>query len=196
MTEIKPVPAATVVLVRAAQEETNLEVLLLQRNSKLVFHGGHWVFPGGRLDESDYDRQLKDTLEYPAALNAAVRETREEAGVEIDQSQLIHTAHWTTPPNLPRRFSTWFFICPLFDPVSVSIDNAEILDHRWVSPRVALEDSKAKKWILPRPTMTTLSDIVDHNDLGSLISDVKRRGIRVFPKDSEYYRPIEMGYAE
>ena len=194
MVEIEPVPAATVVLVRAAQERTKLEVLLLQRNSKLAFHGGHWVFPGGRLDESDYDKRLKDTLEYPAALNAAVRETREEAGVEIKQSQLIHTAHWTTPPNLPRRFSTWFFICPLFEPVFVSIDNAEILDHRWVSPRIALEEAKAKKWTLPGPTTTTLSDIVDYNDLSSLISDIKTREIRVFPENSKYYRPIEMGY--
>ena len=196
MTEIEPVPAATVVLVRAAQEEANLEALLLQRNSKLAFHGGHWVFPGGRLDESDYDGRLKDNFEYPAALNAAVRETREEAGVEIEQSQLIHTAHWTTPPNLSRRFSTWFFICPLFEPVSVSIDNAEILDYRWVSPRVALEDANAQKWILPRPTMATLSDIVDYNDLDALISALKSGAIRVFPKDSDHYRPIEMGYTE
>ncbi len=114
MTDIEPVPAATVVLVREAEEESNLEVLLLQRNSKLVFHGGHWVFPGGRLDESDYQYPQKN-LEYPAALKAAVRETREEAGVEINEKDLIHTAHWTTPINQPRRFSTWFFICPLKD---------------------------------------------------------------------------------
>ena len=84
-----PVPAATVVLVR---EASNLEILLLQRNTKLVFHGGHWVFPGGRLDKSHYEYS-QENLEYPAALRAAVRETREEAGVDIEENDLIHTAH-------------------------------------------------------------------------------------------------------
>ena len=37
MTDMDPVPAATVVLVR---EASNLEILLLQRNTKLVFMGG------------------------------------------------------------------------------------------------------------------------------------------------------------
>ena len=190
MTDMDPVPAATVVLVR---EASNLGILLLQRNTKLVFHGGHWVFPGGRLDKSDYEYS-QENLEYPAALRAAVRETREEAGVDIEENDLIHTAHWTTPPNQPRRFSTWFFICPLKESVSVSIDNAEILDYRWISPRQALEDAEAKKWVLPRPTMTTLSDIVDYTDLKSLISAVTGARVRVFPANSEYYRPEEMGY--
>ena len=152
MSEIEPVPAATVVLVRdaavvkktvvnkavvkktAANEiaADGIEVLLVQRNSKLVFHGGHWVFPGGRIDQGDFP-EGDNNPEYLAAKNAAVRETREEAGIEIKDTDLIHTAHWTTPPNLPRRFSTWFFICPLSKPVAVSVDNDEILDYRWFS---------------------------------------------------------------
>ena len=54
MTDIKPVPAATVVVIRETANKTDLEVLLLKRNSKLVFHGGHWVFPGGRVDAADF----------------------------------------------------------------------------------------------------------------------------------------------
>ncbi|MEC8331740.1 MAG: NUDIX domain-containing protein, partial [Pseudomonadota bacterium] len=95
MTDIEPVPAATVVLIRENAGQQELEVLLVQRNSRLVFHGGHWVFPGGRLDDEDFGDDESRRLEYPAALRAAVRETREEAGIEIFEDQLIHTAHWT-----------------------------------------------------------------------------------------------------
>ena len=73
MSEILPVPAATVVLVRESKQDPGLQVLLLQRNSRLVFHGGHWVFPGGRIDEVDYDKTAGG-LEYLAAKKAAVRE--------------------------------------------------------------------------------------------------------------------------
>ena len=45
MTDIEPVPAATVVLIRENARQQELEVLLVQRNSRLVFHGGHWVSP-------------------------------------------------------------------------------------------------------------------------------------------------------
>ena len=192
MTDIKPVPAATVVVIRETANKTDLEVLLLRRNSKLIFHGGHWVFPGGRVDAIDFDSD-DQSLEYQAALRAAVRETREEAGIDLDIDRLVHTAHWTTPPKLPRRFCTWFFLCPLFEPGSVVVDNDEILEHRWITAREALHEAKAENWVLPRPTMVTLQDIEGHRNLDELLEDANRREIRVFPEGSTYYRPEEMG---
>ncbi len=91
MSEMTPVPAATVVVARDSATQGSIEILLLRRNSKLVFHGGHWVFPGGRVDQADFEGV--EGLEYRAALKAAVRETKEEAGLDIGESQLIHTAH-------------------------------------------------------------------------------------------------------
>ncbi len=188
-----PVPAATVVLARENQSADEIEVLLLRRNSKLVFHGGHWVFPGGRIDANDF-AAADDGLEYPAAQIAAVRETREESGIEISVEQLIHTAHWTTPPKLPRRFCTWFFVCPLREAATVSVDNDEILDFRWLSPSQALADAEAEKIVLPGPTRATLKNISPHRSLDELEAAVREADIHVFPKDSSYYRPQEMGY--
>lgn len=192
MTEMEPVPAATVVLIRENSVQEHLEVLLVQRNSRLVFHGGHWVFPGGRLDPDDFAAH-PEGLEYPAALRAAVRETREEAGISIHEQQLIHTAHWTTPPKLPRRFSTWFFVCPLHDTVEVNIDNDEIRDYRWLTPEAAIAESAAENIVLPRPTLVTLQDLNGFSRLSSLLEAVTEGNIRVFPENSKYYRPQEMG---
>ena len=194
MTNIKPVPAATVVLVRESQAHSDIEILLLKRNSRLVFQGGHWVFAGGRIDAEDYKSSRRD-LVYPAALKAAVRETWEEAGIEISEEQLIHTAQWTTPPKQPRRFSTWFFVCPLYDQVSVRVDNDEILEHRWITPGAALAEADEETIVLPRPTRVTLQDIALHRTLKELIAAVTEGNIKVFPKDSKHYRPFEMGYS-
>ncbi len=192
MSEMEPVPAATVVLARDGVGSSGIEVLLLRRNSKLVFHGGHWVFPGGRIDVEDFHAAGSE-LEFKAAQLAAVRETREESGIEINPAQLIHTAHWTTPPNLARRFCTWFFVCPLRHAVDVTVDNDEILDFRWLSPRLALEEAAREVLILPQPTRVTLSDIALFDSLDELESGVNASEIRVFPEDSPYYRPEEMG---
>ena len=189
----EPVPAATVALVRPAASAAGIEVLLLRRNAKLVFHGGHWVFPGGRIDAADFGGQAQTERLYSAALKAALRETREETGIEIDANRLIYMGHWTTPPGLPRRFSTWFFVCPATRRSAVKIDEDEITDYRWLSPRQALQDAREEKLVLPRPTRVTLSDIGVYETLADLEQGLKNRPIRVFPPNSNHYRPTEMG---
>ena len=188
MPELQPVPAATVVLLREALSGGTLEVLLLKRNSRLVFHGGHWVFPGGRIDEQDFETASNGEL-IEAARQAAVRETREEAGLKITTDSLLHTAHWTTPPSLPRRFSTWFFLCPLREQSAVTIDEAEIMDFCWISPEQALEAHDKEQMTLPMPTRTTLGDLVGFASVDHALEQARQREIRVFPPNSEFYDP-------
>src|SRR5437773_10777477 len=95
---VVPAPAATVVLVRDGAE--GLEVLLAKRSSKLAFHGGAWVFPGGRIDPDDYGGKPEDLL--GAARRAAAREAKEEAGVDVDADALVHLWNWT-PPELSAQ---------------------------------------------------------------------------------------------
>src|SRR6056297_2950984 len=83
-------PSATVVLVR--DSEAGLEALLVQRDQAVSHMGGMWVFPGGKVEEADYP---PDRDEFGAAVNAAIRETHEEAGVVVSPDQLVHLAHWT-----------------------------------------------------------------------------------------------------
>ena len=44
-----------------------------------------WAFPGGKLDEEDYDQSKKENAAYK---NAAVREVKEEIGIDIDKKKL------------------------------------------------------------------------------------------------------------
>ena len=101
-------PAATVVLIRDAADGGGLEVLLLRRSKDVKFAGGAWVFPGGRIDAEDYGERLEDITQ--AAYTAAVRETKEEAGLNLDSNQLLYFSHWTAPPQTSKRFATWFFV--------------------------------------------------------------------------------------
>lgn len=93
--EVKPLPAATVTLVRDAPR--GLEVLMLQRSHSLAFMPGVHVFPGGALDGADESPELYSLcagLDDAAASRilgveraglaywiAAIRETFEEAGI-------------------------------------------------------------------------------------------------------------------
>jgi 8-oxo-dGTP pyrophosphatase MutT (NUDIX family) len=141
--------AATVVVLRAGRDAP--EVLLLRRSSKLAFHGGAWVFPGGRVDpdagESDDDA---------GARRAAVREAREEADLDLDPTGLVALSHWTTPEGQPRRFATWFYVTE-GDGREVRVDGGEIETHRWATARDALAAQRAGEIELPPPTFVTLA---------------------------------------
>lgn len=183
-----PSPASTVVLARDAGDD--IETLLLLRNSKLIFEGGTWVFPGGKIEAFDYPggRSLVDhAAQHVAARHAAVRETREEAGVELSVEDLIHIAHWTTPEGPPRRYATWFFVCPLRDQVSITVDDDEILDHCWLSPREAMRQFEQGQIRLPLPTRETLQSISGFRCVDSLCQAMRDIDILVFPEDSQHY---------
>ncbi|MGE3536502.1 MAG: NUDIX domain-containing protein [Candidatus Tectimicrobiota bacterium] len=159
--EVAAVPAATVILLRAA--DTGLETLLLRRNAALAFHGGAWVFPGGRIDAADCVPEAPtDTV--AAARRAAVREAYEEAGVVLRPEDLVLLSHWTTPVGRPKRFATWFFVASA-GTETVRIDGGEIHDHQWMQPEQALGAQRAGDIELPPPTFVTLVQLAAYRSL-------------------------------
>lgn len=122
-------PAATVVVARDGAQ--GIEVLLLRRSEVGVF-AGMWVFPGGRVDDSDPGDD-----EISRARSAAVREAFEEVGLVIDAATLRIWSHWTPPAIIPKRYATWFFLAPWAGD-EPRHDDHEIVETRWMRPLDAL----------------------------------------------------------
>lgn len=152
-----------------------VEVLLLRRNQAVAFHGGAWVFPGGRVDAED-----RGDDELAVARRAAVREAREETGLELGAAGLLPFAHWTTPVQLPKRFATWFFVAPVADPDEVRVDNSEIVDHRWLSPAAALAERAAGEIELPGPTFVSLLGMTAYTTVAALAAAYAARTVERF----------------
>ena len=162
-------PAATVVLLRDGAQ--GLEVLLVQRNAQLAFHGGAWVFPGGRLDPDDYTGCAASDV-VSAARNAAVREAREEAGVTVASEHLILFSRWVTPEPVPKRFDTWFFAAPCASG-DICVDGGEIHAFQWLSPHAALDGQRTGGIDLPPPTFVTLVQLEGQGDVASTLAALK-----------------------
>jgi 8-oxo-dGTP pyrophosphatase MutT (NUDIX family) len=163
------VAAATVILLRDAPD--GIETLMLRRDSRLAFAGGMWVFPGGRVDPGDWPDDPDDVA--TAGRNAAVREAAEEAGLEVDVAALVPFAHWTPPPEAPKRFSTQFFVAPA-PSGAVTIDDGEIRDHMWVSPAGALRRRDALEIELAPPTWVTLHTLAASGTVADAIDAARR----------------------
>jgi 8-oxo-dGTP pyrophosphatase MutT (NUDIX family) len=141
----EPKPAATVVVIRDANR--GLELLLLERSARSA-----WVFPGGKVESPDRIGQAESAQD--SARRTAVRETREETGLELSGAGLIPISRWITPEVAPKRFDTWFFLSRLERDQEVRVDGAEIRSHRWMQPRSAL-DAHRRGEIRPRQPVLT-----------------------------------------
>ncbi|BBH18449.1 hypothetical protein Back2_27360 [Nocardioides baekrokdamisoli] len=174
MREPNPIrSAATVIVVRDGA--AGLETLLLRRHSDIAFHGGSWVFPGGRIDAADYGSTelpsdpMSDGHE-PAARVAGVREANEEAGLVLDPGELVPFSHWTTPALRVKRYATWFFVVAA--PVGeVTVDGSEITDHRWMSPLAALDARDSGEIELPPPTYVTLRRLASSSTVAEVLKE-------------------------
>ena len=81
------IPAATIVVFRQRQGDRTPELLMVTRSRSMSFAGGMAVFPGGRVDEADFElaRSLGTDLPEDEAAHriAAIRETLEETGLAV-----------------------------------------------------------------------------------------------------------------
>jgi 8-oxo-dGTP pyrophosphatase MutT (NUDIX family) len=170
-------PAATVILLRDA--DASCEALLVRRNAQLAFHGGAWVFPGGRLDPEDYEKAGTPNDVVAAARHAAVREAWEEAGVVIAGAQLVTVSRWVTPEGLPKRFDTWFFAARAGNE-AVRVDGGEIHEHRWMHPTDALAAQRAGEIELPPPTFVTLTQLAAFRTVDDALATLRRGPVESF----------------
>lgn len=164
-------PAATVVLLRDGA--SGLETLLLVRNEEADFAGGMAVFPGGRVDDGDWEG-VSHGDELEAARRAAARETMEEAGLVVDPDAFVPLAHWQPPSTAPRQFLTWFFVASAPD-TAVAVDGAEIVDHVWMSPGEALAAKVGGSLGLMPPTWVTLDWLGRHGSVADALAAAARR---------------------
>ena len=167
------IAAATVLLLR---EREQLEVLMLQKTSKIEF-GGMWVFPGGKIDPED---SSKTAGEKEAARYAAARETREEAGLDLPLDDFVWFSHWVPPENQKRRFSTWFFVTYTSSDQEVHIDGGEIQRYQWISPKLALEKHREGAIDLAPPTWVSLYQISKFANAADTITELSNREPRFY----------------
>lgn len=186
-TEVPPAtvevaPAATVVLLRDGAE--GIEALLLRRNPDLAFHGGAWVFPGGRVDPADASAGgTLDRGDLAAARHAAARELTEEAGLVVPAEDLVPWSHWTTPPGPPRRFATWFFVAAENEVEDVVVDGGEIHAAGWVTPAAVFARFRAREMDLAPPTWLTLRQVAEHATVAAVLAHADAvAGLRYEPR--------------
>ena len=126
----------------------------------------------------------------------------ERLGLRLAADRLAYHSHWLTPPGLPKRFDTRFFVAQMPAGQSAAPDREETLEHRWLRPAEALE--RAAEMRLPNPTRRTLQSIAGFASAAECVAHAQaRRDIRRImpliadgPQGLRPVHPDEHCYAE
>jgi 8-oxo-dGTP pyrophosphatase MutT (NUDIX family) len=191
-----PVPAASIMLLRDTSDP-GLEVLMLKRSMKSSVLGGVYVFPGGKLDQSDRAEEAllalaetPETLlarlgnnpvsptEAAAFFVAACRETFEECGVRLQVSDLVAWSRWTTPvlsSFMNKRFDTQFFATAMPADQSALHDDHEAVASTWFKPRDALSQYWDGAIELAPVQIMSLVDLSRFNSVEEALSVARTR---------------------
>ncbi|MGE4427897.1 MAG: NUDIX domain-containing protein [Solirubrobacteraceae bacterium] len=147
---VVPRPAAAVVPLRDGDD--GLEVLVGQRTPTARFMASFWVFPGGRVEESDGPGDA-------GRRRAAARELHEEAGLHVEPDTLVALDRWITPKVIPIRFDTYFFVAAIVGDHTATIDGQEIVASRWASPATLFADAVEGRAVVAFPTLRQLEEL-------------------------------------
>jgi 8-oxo-dGTP pyrophosphatase MutT (NUDIX family) len=197
-----PRPASTLVLIRDG--DVGVETFLMRRPLTMKFAPGMSVYPGGALDETDFADAIAEALdqelaqanavrasaterEFRALLACAIRETREEAGVEfVDARDVVLIDHWVTPEHESRRFDVRFFVARIPEGQTAYVASDEADHAEWIRPTEALDRYSRDELPMLRPTLEMLRFLAMFDTTAeaidaALIRDVVARMPRATP---------------
>ena len=188
-----PRPASTLVLIRDG--EHGIETFLMRRPLTMRFAPGMSVYPGGALDDADFEASITEELDreyaeanasrasaserdYRALLACAIRETREEAGVEfVDARDVVLTDHWVTPEHESRRFDVRFFIARIPEGQVATVASEEADHAEWIRPHDALGRNTRDELPMLRPTLEMLRFLARFDTSDEAISAARSRSV-------------------
>jgi len=149
--------------IRELFEETGV---LLARDG-----AGVWACEGS-LSSDLRTRVDKGLLPWPEFL--------EQQSLHMACDALQYFAHWETPYELPKRWTTRFFAATLPAGQNACHDGIEITDSRWMTAADALAQEIQGRIRMPYPTIKTLEILQQFNsipDLFAWILDEQAEGI-------------------
>jgi 8-oxo-dGTP pyrophosphatase MutT (NUDIX family) len=142
--------------IREAFEESG--ILLARRNS------------GASMGASD------ELETWRAGLNADTLKLADmlEAGdLQLATDDMVHFAHWITPPMMPKRFDTHFYLARVPHDQIAGHDGHENVDSVWIRPQQAIEEAKAGSRTIIFPTMCNVVRLAQYDTVEAAFADAR-----------------------
>ena len=96
----------------------------------------------------------------------------QQFGLTIAADRIVYFSHWLTPPSVPRRFDTRFFLAALPEGQAAMAGTDETISGQWIAPGRALERYRSGQWRMIDPTLRSLEVLADFPSVEQALGDV------------------------
>jgi 8-oxo-dGTP pyrophosphatase MutT (NUDIX family) len=159
---------------------------------------------GGKLLQLKSREERERFLHYRESLQKnemRICEMAREENLRFALDQLHYYAHWITPEARSERFDTRFFLTRYPLGQEATHDQKETTAGAWLTPRKALQENLTGEVVLSPPTLKTLEDLSQFENIEEIFHPLKKADIQpilpiltkisdhpllVFPWDPEY----------
>ena len=119
-----------------------------------------WVVPGGEVESQDRSPGHETEALAAKIRRAAVRELREEVGVELRDEDLRELWELETATPTGRRYRVHYFDAVLPAGHQPAVDGVELTGLRWCRPSDAIAAADQGQLLIPPATLETLERLV------------------------------------
>lgn len=125
-------------------------------------------------------QRLRALTPYQVRLHAGeltITEFVQQEKLRLACDTLHHFAHWVTPPMMPKRFDTHFFLAAAPEDHLAVHDGSENVDSTWINAGHAVEEARAGKRTVIFPTMRNLERLAAYTSIEQAFDDAARTPI-------------------
>jgi 8-oxo-dGTP pyrophosphatase MutT (NUDIX family) len=125
------------------------------------------IFLARRADASALLPDLV-TASWQQGLNAqqlSMADIIESGNLTLAGDQLVHFSHWITPPMMPKRFDTHFYLARVPAGQVAHHDGEENVGSVWITPRQAIMDASNLTRTIIFPTLSNLVRLARHGSV-------------------------------
>ncbi|HMN78618.1 MAG TPA: NUDIX domain-containing protein [Burkholderiaceae bacterium] len=154
--------------IREAFEESG--ILLARRRDGSPVDGGT-DFERWRKGLNDRSLKLGDVLD--------------DGDLQLACDDLVHFAHWITPPMMPKRFDTHFYLARIPGEQVAGHDGHENVDSVWISPEQAIADAEAGSRTIIFPTLSNVVRLAQYASVAAAFDGARAAPVRPITPWSE-----------
>jgi 8-oxo-dGTP pyrophosphatase MutT (NUDIX family) len=123
---------------------------------------------GRARSDAQAERLERGRVEVQAG-RASLAELAGAEGLRLACEDLVYFSHWITPPSMPRRYDTRFFLACMPEGQEARHCAIETVDGLWVTPAAALDGFADGTFPLVFPTLRHLERMAEHARLDDLV---------------------------
>lgn len=150
--------------VRETFEEVGILIASPRNSSRLLSFDS----PGSRERFQGYREDLRSN-------RLSFREMLEREDLVVSLERLHFFSHWITPTFFPLRYDTRFFVTALPTGQEARHDGDEMTNHKWFTPREAIEGYLKNRFHMLVPQIVTLEELCRYKTVNEVIASTRNK---------------------